>query len=958
MVFSQRKAVAQLVFAFFWVAATGTAQISQVNGTIRGLITDPTGSRVPNAAIQVTSVETGFARNATADDSGQYQVPLLPIGTYKIIVKAPGFNRYEQTGITVRLDNASEVNISLKVGSAQEAVTVQADASILDTQTFNVGETMNARSLEDLPITSRNTFNLGLYGAGYNGTPDNEFGNPTYAFGGMQRKAYVMDGVDNSQRGGPGRLGIFSPEDVAEVKVISNDMDAEYGRTIGGIISMTSKGGTNDTHGEVLVLERRPGLIARPPLSFPKPFQQWGVFSGNVGGPIKKDKLFYFASAEYEPEDGAYPITITAQNAAALGLAASELGTAPFKQRFQSYLGRVDYQRDPKNNFYFRYSEYQTPSHFNTAGGLLEMTASNNFNDFDQTASAQWTSILSPHAVNELRFGYLQRIFNRPQVGTVSGGQLSQLAYTAGIDPIIVISGVAQLNSNSSAGQGYNEDQFNFIDNFSYHFGNHDIKVGTDIDRIEVDSLDRLVLQYTFSSLAQYLNTINGVPGNNYAQLQEQFGTNFAETHTTPINLFAEDHYHVTHNLTFSYGLRWEYRLYPTLNQSAPLAISRNLSNDPHDFAPRFGVAWQVAPKAVVRGGFGIFYDTLNLRLLSLVDRSNGAQVLSYVINGNVAGAPQYPNAFTGPVSSYAVKPSVYGFSPDFKTQYAEQANLQVEQQLAQNLAVTVGVQWYGSHRQPVLIDTNLGPPVSYLADGRPVFSSSNRPNTNFNQIFALSSIANSVYYGGFVTLSKRFSHDFQFVGSYTLGWAFNENDSVGDSGSSVINPTNLHDDRAFSSSDQRNRFVMQGVWEPHLAVSGTASQIINGWTIAPDITLGSGFPFTAVAGSDLNGDGVNNDYPLYGARNNFRGPGFKEVNLRLSRRFRLSRERLSLEIIGEAENLLNTTNPACSAAGCGGAINTTYGPTMLAPPTNVNFRQITSDFNSRQIQIGARFRF
>ena len=114
------------------------------------------------------------------------------------------------------------------------------------------------------------------------------------------------------------------------------------------------------------MLERRPGLIARPPLSFPKPFQQWGVFSGNVGGPIKKDKLFYFASAEYEPEDGAYPITITPQNAAALGLLASELGTAPFKQRFQSYLGRVDYQHDPKNNFYFRYSEYQTPSHFNT----------------------------------------------------------------------------------------------------------------------------------------------------------------------------------------------------------------------------------------------------------------------------------------------------------------------------------------------------------------------------------------------------------------------------------------------------------------------------------------------------------------------------------------------------------------------------------------------------------------
>ena len=126
----------------------------------------------------------------------------------------------------------------------------------------------------------------------------------------------------------------------------------------------------------------------------------------------------------------------------------------------------------------------------------------------------------------------------------------------------------------------------------------------------------------------------------------------------------------------------------------------------------------------------------------------------------------------------------------------------------------------------------------------------------------------------------------------------------------------------------------------------------------APELMFTSGFPYTAVAGSDLNGDGVNNDYPLYGSRNDFRGPGFKEVNLRLSRRFRLYGERLSLEIIGEAENLLNSTNAACSAAGCGGGINTTYGPTLAAAPANVNFGHITSAFNSRQIQIGARLRF
>ena len=441
-------------------------------------------------------------------------------------------------------------------------------------------------------------------------------------------------------------------------------------------------------------------------------------------------------------------------------------------------------------------------------------------------------------------------------------------------------------------------------------------------------------------------------------ELQEQFGNNFTEHRTTPLNFFAEDHYRVSPSLTLSYGLRWEYRFIPSLNQNAPLAISRNLPNDGHNFASRFGFSYMVTPKTVLRGGYGIFYDTLNLRNISLVDRSNGAQVTTYVINGNVAGAPQYPAAFSGPLTDFAAKPTAYGFAPTFKTQYAEQANLQAERELAKDLALTVGLQWYGGHNEPLLLDSNLGAPVRSLADGRPVFSSANRPNPNYNQIFDFQSVGNSVYYGGFINLAKRFSHQFQLVGSYTLGWAFNENDSVGDNGSNVINPTNLRDDHAFSSSDQRHRFVIQGVWQPRLAVSGWQASLMNGWTLAPNVTITSGFPYTAVSGSDLNGDGVNNDYPVYGARNSYRGPWFQEVNLRVSRNFPLYRERVSLEIIGEAENLLNSTNAACTTGGCGGAINTTYGPTMAAPPINQNFGQLTSAFNSRQIQIGARLRF
>jgi len=945
-----------MLIALCLVARSGAAQTGNVTGTISGLVADPSGAVISGATIVAVNADTGFSRTSVSNAQGQYEIPLLPIGTYALTITSPGYSTYQQRGIQVSLDSASVVDAHLNIGSAAQTISVTADASILSTESYDVAGGLNSVAVENAPITSRNTFNLALFAPGLNGTRDDEFGNPTFAFGGMQRKDFMIDGIDNTQRGGPGRLGIFSPENVKEIKVISGAMDAEYGRTVGGIINMITHGGSNAFRGEFLLLERRPGLIARPSLYQPtpavsKPFQQWATYSLNISGPIIHNKLFYYLSGEYEPEDGARPITITPANAAALNLPASELGDAPFKQRFQSYLGRIDYQHDERNDFYFRYSHYMTPSQFNTSGGLQTISSSNNFNDHDSTAATQWSHIFSSHALNELRFGFLQRIFDRPPVN----GQLG---------PVISISGVATLNSNTSAGQHYEEDQYNFIDNFTYTIGRHQLKFGGDVDTIHVQSVDRLAYQYTFASLSQYLNTIHGAinPATgkpyNYSTLTEAFGNNTAEHRTNPLNLFAEDRWQLSSNLQVSFGLRWEYRFYPTLNQTAPLAISRYLQNDATDFAPRVGFTYLATPTTVVRGGYGILYDTLNLRLISLVDRSNGSQVQTYTVNGTAAGAPQYPTGFSNPSNNFAVKPSVYGFAPDFKTQYAHQADLQVEQQVTSNSSITIGAEAYLGRRAPVLIDVNLGAPVGMLADGRPVFSNGNRPNQAYNQIFQLSSIGGSTYYGGFVQFNKRLSKSFQLTTSYTLGWAFNNTDASGDNGVSPVDSTHLNTDYGFSSSDQRHRFVFQGVWQPRLTDQGFVSALFDHWMLSPNATVTSGFPYSAVAGTDLNGDGVNNDYPLFGRRNTFRGPGFHEVNLRVSRVFPIYRERVSLEAIAEAENLLNSTNVACNASGCGGAVVTQYGPTLLAPPANSSFGTATSAFNSRQIQLGGRIRF
>ena len=918
------------------LGTTATAQTGAADGSIRGSVVDTSGSPVSGATAIAKNLATGFQRNGVSNDSGKYEVPLLPPGRYEISVSAKGFATFEQTGIVVQLSKVSTLDVRLGVASAQQSITVVGDTTILTTSGADVGGDVNAKAMENLPLTTRNTFNLALFAPGFNGRRDDEFGNPTFAFGGLQRKGFLIDGIDNSQRGGPGRLGIFAPETVQEVRVLSNAMDAEYGRTVGGMVSMITRGGTNDVHGEALLLLRRPGLVARPSLAATKAFEQWATYSANIGGPVIKNKLMYYVSGEYEPYDYPRAVTITPADAAALKLPASDLGSSPFKQRFQTFLGRLDYQMNDQNSFYLRYNSYWDPSKYNTSGGLEVTSADNNFDDRNVTWASQWTSILSPSTVNEVRFGSLEREFHRPPVS----GMLT---------PTITISGVATLGTDASANQYYLEHQYDFVEALNHRSGRHQLKFGFDIATIHVISKDRLTETFSFSSLTNYLNTVNGMVNpatgttNWYTQLVQAFGNNVADHDTQSYNFYAQDSFQIAPRFTLSYGLRYELLKYPPLDPTAPMANSRTARIDPYDFAPRLGFSCQADDKTVIRGGFGVFYDTTNLRLLSQVIRQNGANVRSYTIAPSTAGAPLFPNILASPAGTLT-KPSVTTFQPDFKLLRTEQANLQAERAVATDLSITIGVQYYGGRHIPVLLDANLGAPISFLVDGRPVFSNANRPNPNFSQILQVSSVANSVYYGGFLAANKRFSHGVQFTASYTLGYAFNTNDSTGDAGSNVMDSINLRRDYGHSSSDQRHRFVLQGTWQPR-----ARNLALDGWMISPNITLTSSFPVNVVQGSDLNGDGINNDRPLYRGRNDTPGYNFREVNLRVSRQFRFN-ERYSVELIGEAENLLNSTNAACTTGGCTGAVVNTVN--------SVDFRRITSATDSRQIQVGGRVRF
>jgi outer membrane receptor protein involved in Fe transport len=937
------RVIAVFILIFFsFVSLFG--QTGLVNGSIEGQVIDAKGSAVAGAVVRARSIATGFVREARSGQSGRFSLPLLPLGKYEVTVEASGFSTYTKSGVDVGVGQASMLQVELDVAPTRQTITVEGDASILRLEPW-VASRLTAVSMRNLPITSRNVQNLALFAAGLTGRRDDEFGTTQFAFGGMLRRGFMVDGADNTQRGGQLRLGIFSTEAIAEVSVVQNAMSAEYGRTVGGIVNMVTRGGLNDWHGSALTLLRRPGLIARPSLAATKPFQQWGVYAANLGGPLRRDKLFFFGNWEYQPLDAPRPITITPANAQALGLPPTDLGSAPFAQRFRTYLGRIDYNLSARLFGFARYGYFYTPSKFNTSGGLLAQSAGNHFDDRQGSGVVQLTALLSPSIVNEFRFGDLFRRFWRPPVSGVVG-------------PVTMITGVANIGSNTSAAQYYFEHQNQFIDNLSWRSRSHSVKLGADIARIRVRQNDRLAQTFVFANLPNYLAAISGVanpannrPGTHYVTLTQQFGDNSAEHSTWSTNFFVQDDWALTPNFTLSLGVRYENLLYPNLNEKAPRPESRGIPGDSNNWAPRVGFAWAPAKRLALRGGYGLFYDTLNLRLISAAIRGDGERVKTYRVAGNNPAAPSYPTGFLAPPSdpSLAVLPSVFGFAQDFRTMYAHQANLQQEIAVLDDLSVTLGYQFYGSRRAPLLVDVNLIPGASARPDGRVIFSTQ-RVDPRFNQVQVLQSVANGWYHGGFIAVHKRLSHGLLATASYTLGRAENMSDAAGDSGSPVSDPLNFRRDYGPSSADQRHRFVLQAVWQP-IAPRGAAwGALVNGWMVAPNVTLTSGFPVNVVAGSDLNNDLVNNDRPDYRQRHDVRGPGFKEVNLRVSRTFRFWRERLGLEVIAEAENLFNSTNAACGIGGCSGAVVNRFG----AP----DFLRITSALNSRQIQLGGRFKF
>lgn len=938
-------------------AAVAFGQANAVDAAVNGYVSDSGHHAIVGAHITLANIATGISQDTATDSNGYYRFPLVRVGTYNVITTADGFQKKTQQGVVLSVGQEARLDISLEVGSTEQTVQVEAGSAILDTGTSTVGAVLDRKQIENLPIASRNVYNYLLLAPGVIGIPTSTFSTTQFTFGGTERSQWNLDGLDDTQHGGNRqiRLIIVTPEAVAQTQTLSNGYSAEFGRAAGGQINVVMKSGTNAFHGSALGQWRPSDLQAIPTLSTVQPNRSWNDEAFTLGGPIVKDRLFFFGQFENNPYTLPNAITITQPNAAALGLPSNEIGSAPFGETYRTIVGKVDYTLNAKNSGYVRYARF-TNHQPNNAGGLSIVDRGSRYIDHQNGGGVQLATVLSSNLLNELRFGVIQRdTGNFPVVNSSPAGNV-----------LINISSVANIGFSPLTTTTTTERSTALVDNITWTRGRNTWKFGGEYDHELFANLSGTAPTFSFnglaaqndrpavSSLNQYLNTINGsvdpATGQPYTY---SFLTTYSGDPTIRIafnflNLFAQDEIRLSQNLIANVGARYEVIFFPTFDKLAPYALSRSVPNDYSDIAPRIGLTWSPggSRKTIVHAAYGMYYDVPGLSTFYSAAQINGHRLLSYQVAGSATDAPVFPNVpqFNG--GAFEVAPNITAFDPGFHNAYQHQANLQVQRELGANFQLTVGYQfaalWHGLY----YTDTNLTPTGQVLADGRPIFAgTSHRPNAEFGAINLIRSGATTNFNGGFLSLQKRLSNGLEFTVNYIYSHALADN--IGEGGS-VTDPTNIHRDYGNADNNATHNLVIQGLYQPIFHASSL--RWLNGFEFSSMTFMNSGYPINEIAGTDLNNDGVVNDRPLFVSRNHLNGSGLSQEDAQLKRYFRIG-EHVNIAAFIEAENLLNTNNLNCNTtSGCtGSVINTT---------NSSDFLRQTAARTSRNVQTGVSIKF
>ena len=931
-----------LLALFVAGAAAGARAQETINyASVSGRVTDPTGGVVPGATVTVRQTDTNLTAEATTDEGGRFRFAYLKVGRYEVKVHLQGFGDAVRS-LNLTIGSAFDLPVALTVAELATDVTVIGEAPVLETARSQIAGTVSQAEVQTVPMNGRNFLDLALLIPGV--SPTNVGSTQLFAETsavpgqgisiGSQRNfsnSFIVDGL-SANDDAAGLSGMpYGVDAVDQFQVVTSGGQAEFGRALGGYVNVLTKSGTNVAHGNLYGYFRDDRFNGDNALTGTKLPMHQNQYGGSVGGPIVKDRTFFFSNAEQRRLDQTGLVTVAQDSVAIINArlarigypgAAVSTGIYPNPVHSANLLGKVDHQVSSRDQFGARFSLYHvTSDNSRGVGGTSTPSASAALDNTDQAVTFSNTMTLSPRTVNETR-------------AQISHGNLKAPS-TDQIGPSVSIAGLATFGTFSSSPTLRTNTMYQIVDNLSHQAGAHALRAGVDFiyNNDTISNPGSIRGAYTFSSLANFMSGTY-----NNAGFTQTFGT-VTVTQTNPnIGVYAQDEWKVRPNVTLNAGLRYD------------LQFLQSISTDTNNVSPRLGFAWSASPRTVVRASAGVFYDRVPLRAIAnaLLSAGNATDLaklskVSISLAPTQGGAPVFPNILNAFIPGVTLV-NLTTMAPNMRNAYSRQASTEVEQQLGAHSTVSVAYQYMRS--EDLIISVNQNVP-SCVAAGA---NNGCRPISTYGNNGQYSSLASSAYHGLHVSVLQRPTKWGSYRVSYSLSRAMN---NVGEYFfSSPIDPFDINKDWGRSDDDQRHRLVLTGSINSSMEPARTALEMLtHGFQVSSLVQTYSALPFNITSGVTTV-QGTAGRPIVNGAfidRNAGIGSDFFTMSLRVSRTFRAGAS-ARVEGMLEVFNLTDHRNDLTR--------NGTFGAGVYPIAPAATFNQITAVGDPRSLQFGLRVRF
>jgi hypothetical protein len=1016
-----RHPLASLALALALLPPAAVAQSRLTGADVDGSVSDESGAAVPGATITVLNLDTGVARTAASDARGRYAAAALPPGRYKVSVALKGFGAQSRDGVVLQLGQSVTIDFRLKLAAAAEELTVSGEAPVVELGHTEVSSVVNQQQIDALPINGRSFMSFAVITPGVttDRTPQQGASATSgLSFAGQRARSnnIMVDGLDNNDQVVGAVRALFSQEAVREFQVLTNSYSAEFGKASGGVVNIVTKSGTNELHGNAFFYFRDKGLNARShfenfdvfgnPVSLDKaPFsqEQWGA---TLGGPIKKNKTFFFASFERVSTRASNLVTIPAEAAQILegyGFPV-ELGNVPYDVTATELLAKLDHHWSPNHTLVLRGSVADIDNqNIEPFGGSVARSRGAMQLRNDWSVSAAQTDVLGSRFINELRVQYAPQDQKIQSLDPRCSGDC--VAEDAG-GPTLEITGVASVGRQRFTPNNRANRRIQVLETLSYLAGGHRVKLGIEFNDIKA-TVGTLPLhfggRYIFSAVPAL-----GVPtalealrrGLPSAYVQG-YGNSSYPYPARDLSLFLQDEWKLG-RLVLKPGVRYQRQSFRDLrdydvSDLGGARLRYAFPTDGDNIAPRLAAAYDLTRdgKTSLHGSYGIFYDNTIGSIAGvtqiLTGAESGVRTLVATLGQSCGGTPCSVLAWNSPgrrIANESVARAFFGGSyptlafgadPGLETPYAHQAAVGVDRALGKDIALNVNFVYARGYEQVGTLDYNPVLPARLGAARRPndLPCSANPAAACLNggiagtsaSVLQYTSFGETKYRGLTLSVNKRFSRKHQYLVSYTYSKA---EDNSTDFQSNFIPQNNGFGRNPSDKQGVPTGFDPMSEWGPathdqhHRFVASGLYELPWDLRVSAIFTAASGRPYTPLAGFDFNGDGNGGAFPPDRARrnpadeassvgrNSETTASYVNLDLRLGKRFRLGKS-AALEAIVEAFNVLNranffeNTNQSSFTIFGTGAFPTNPLPT---------YGRYTETLPPRQVQLAAKLSF